>query len=116
MAEAEASLPKEPSRVILTLALLEARAAVKRQLRDKGITLSSLKASEITIAARAYFKEHPQELAEEAWRKMKGSAALMRSYEKEQRQRAKRAKSLASALSRKGFRCANVTFKMGSGK
>jgi hypothetical protein len=96
MAEANASLPKGPSAVIITLALREARVAVKRQLRDRGVRLSSLLARDITIAARDYFKEHTQELAELAWRKMQGSGELVKHHQKEQRRRQCKATRITS--------------------
>jgi hypothetical protein len=60
---------------------------VKEQLRARGLKPQYMRVSEVNRAADIYLKANARELLEEAWRKCQGSADLMRSYEKEQRER-----------------------------
>jgi hypothetical protein len=45
---------------VMTLARYYARAAIKRELYDKGIKLQRVEAREITVAANQYVDDHPE--------------------------------------------------------
>jgi hypothetical protein len=51
---------------IITLARYRARQAVKQQLWDRGIKLSSVTARDVVEAAEVYIAAHPELLAEAA--------------------------------------------------
>jgi hypothetical protein len=72
MIEADHSLPRHPSHVLLTLARQSARNTVKKHLRDQGLKPQYMRASEINRAADLYLKANARELLEEAWRKCQG--------------------------------------------
>ena len=84
------SLPLRPSFVLITLARQSARWAVKEQLRAQGLKPQHMRASEINAAANLYFVAHSRALMEEAWQRCQRCPDLMRFYEKEQKDRAKR--------------------------
>ena len=52
--------------VIITLARYRARQAVKQQLWDRGIKLSSVTARDVVEAAEVYIEQHPELLADAA--------------------------------------------------
>jgi sarcosine oxidase delta subunit len=84
------TLPPRPSYVLITLARQSARWAVKDELRAQGLKSQLMRASEIAATADLYFKANARALVEEAWRTVQGCPDLMRFYEKEQKDRAKR--------------------------
>src|SRR5262245_39275877 len=87
MVEATKTLPPHPSRVVICLARLAAKEAVKQGLRDQGLKPQYMRFAEISRAATIYFEAHARELVEEAWAKCQRSAELMKLYENEQRER-----------------------------
>ena len=51
MVEATSSLPPQPSHVLITLARLAAKEAIKQQLRDRGLKPQYIRIAEINRAA-----------------------------------------------------------------
>lgn len=80
MVEATSNLPPQPSRVLITLARLAAKEAIKQSLRDQRLRPHNVRAAEINRAADIYLKANARELLEEAWRRCQCSADLMKLY------------------------------------
>src|SRR5262245_8230161 len=109
MVEAIQTLPPQPSRVLITLARLATKEAVKRKLRDQGLKPQCMSAREINAAADVYLEAHVRELVEEAWRLCQRSPELMKLYEKEQRERQRKLERNSKHLSNSQSP-ANLTF------
>jgi hypothetical protein len=84
MVEDSTILASTPSRVIAVLAHQRACAAVRRQIKAKGLKLCNFTAAALRAQAREYLAEH-QELIGEAVEMVRGCAELRKMYEREQR-------------------------------
>src|SRR6476660_3817341 len=99
MVEATQTLPSQPSRVLICLARLGAKEAIKQQVRDQGLKPQYIRIAEINRAAEIYLKANARELLEEAWRMCQSSVELMKLYERKRRERQRKLEGNSKHLS-----------------